>query len=437
MKNITLALASASALLLGPHAAQAQSTARTEKTQAPGPYQAAATPWQVDTGMLLYQEKDRVTAVKPVVAMSKDYGDEHVLNLKLVFDSLTGASPNGAAPANVPQSFTSPSGKTASRTPANGTPTVPGFKDSRGALSAGWSQPLSANTKGNIGGNFSHEYDYTSFGASLGLSQDLNQKNTTLSAGLLLQSDRINPVGGTPIPLGFVSGTQRQGNQTKNMSEWVLGLTQVINPKGFYQLSYSRADTRGYMNDPYKMLTLLDGSNQLIGKLGQSDTYTYLFESRPDKRSRNSVHNRVKYQLTPNLIADVSHRYTSDDWGIKSNTVDSRLRFDLAQKKYYVEPHLRYYKQSKANFYTPYLVQGQVPTYASSDTRLGAFDATTVGVKVGWNLAPGREAGLYLAQYKQNAADVAAPSSGPLAGQTMQAGLSAFVVQLSYRFTWK
>ena len=48
--------------------------------------------WQVDTAALFYKESDgRVQAAEPVVSMKKDFGDEKILNMKLVLDSLTGA----------------------------------------------------------------------------------------------------------------------------------------------------------------------------------------------------------------------------------------------------------------------------------------------------------------------------------------------------------
>ena len=96
--TIAQAMAQASAVLLG--AATPLATVHAEDHG-----------WQVDTAALFYKEADgRVQAAEPVVNLKKDFGDEKILNLKLVLDSLTGASPNGAAPAGVPQTFTGPSG---------------------------------------------------------------------------------------------------------------------------------------------------------------------------------------------------------------------------------------------------------------------------------------------------------------------------------------
>lgn len=449
MKNISMAVASASALLLAqqtPIANAAESNELdTPSTRTKSDFRKVENPWLIDSGLLYYREKDRISAIKPVLGLSKDYGDEHLLNLKLVFDSLSGASPNGAATASVPQTFTGPSGGRGGDDDDEGGPTVTparklpavGFRDTRVALAAGWSQPLTVTTKGNIGANFSREYDYTSVGGNLGLSHDLNEKNTTLSIGYSHQSDSINPIGGTPNPLSDVESTTRQGDKKKNVSEMIFGLTQILNPYAFYQLSFSRAQSNGYMTDPYKLLTLLDVNNQLIAKPNTVNTYTYLYESRPSHRTRNAIYNRIKYQINSHVILDFSHRYTSDDWGIKSNTIDSRVRFDFNRKNFYLEPHLRLYRQSKADFYAPYLVQGHIGTYASADSRLGGFDAKTIGIKLGWNLANDQEVSLTVEQYKQFSENVSAPATGPLSGQKMQPDLTAIIAHIGYRFSWK
>jgi hypothetical protein len=372
--------------------------------------------------------------------MSRDFGDEHILSLKWAADALTGASPNGAAPANVPQTFTSSSGgheehgTTKTVTPANKLPLDANFKDLRVAFGAAWSQPLAPDLKGNLGGNLSTEYDYTSTGVNLGLSKDLNDKNTTLSANTSFQYDFINPSGGAPVAGTDTAAQQKNGSQTKTISELMLGVTQILSPKAFYQFNYAVSQSQGYLTDPYKVLTVLDTNHQLIAK-GAADTYTYRYESRPDEKTRQAVFNRLKYQVNPQTIVDLSHRYTSDNWGIHSHTLDTHLRLSLPSSSYYLEPHWRWYQQSAANFYKPYVIDGQ-GGFASADSRLGAFTAQTVGGKVAWAMAQDEEFSIRLEQYTQTAKQPAAPSTGSLAGQQMQPDLKAYLIQVGYKFKW-
>ena len=60
---------------------------------------AAAGDWSFDSAVLLYKEADRVQAIEPVALARWDLGDDEALNFKFTFDSLTGSSANGAAPA--------------------------------------------------------------------------------------------------------------------------------------------------------------------------------------------------------------------------------------------------------------------------------------------------------------------------------------------------
>ena len=73
--------------------------------------QTAEPGWEFDTSTLVYSEADsRVQAVEPKLRATR-YGDDgQILSAAVTVDVLTGASPNGAAPASAPQTFSRPSG---------------------------------------------------------------------------------------------------------------------------------------------------------------------------------------------------------------------------------------------------------------------------------------------------------------------------------------
>jgi hypothetical protein len=431
--GLALALAQASAALLGSAAHAADAT--------------DSNPWLVDTAALYYQEADgRVQAAEPVVSLKKDFGDEHVLNLKAVVDSLTGASPNGAAPANVNQTFTGPSGGGEYTTAAGALPLDGEFKDTRVALSASWQQPIAENTRGTIGGNVSSEFDFLSVGVNGALARDFNNKNTTLSAGLNLEFDSIKPVGGAPAPFARMDDDgNKGGDDTRTQYDLVVGVTQVLGRHALLQLNYGVSASSGYHNDPYKILSVLDAGNNLVLD-PSTGYYQYLFENRPDSRLRHSLYAEYKYIFTEDVI-DVSLRHTMDDWGITSNTVDAKYFWSLGEH-WYVEPHLRWYTQTEADFYKPYLQDGvdvniiapddivALVSEASADPRLGAFDATTVGLKVGYRLGRDSELSMRVEQYDQQASAPAAPATGNLAGQQLMPDTSARMVQFGYSFHW-
>lgn len=79
-------------------------------------------PWKADTGALYYVEGDgRIKVAEAIVNLKRVYADESTTSIKMTLDSLTGGSPNGAAPSHKAQTFTTPSGSSA---PAGYTPPI-------------------------------------------------------------------------------------------------------------------------------------------------------------------------------------------------------------------------------------------------------------------------------------------------------------------------
>ncbi len=359
---------------------------------------AAQSPWQYDAAVLYYDESDnRVSAIEPVISARRDFGEDRILNLKLVIDSLTGATPNGALPSNQPQTFTTPSGGSSYSIAPGATPLDPTFKDTRVGLTAQWEQPLGRLLKGSFSANISSEYDFQSVGVSAAIARDFGQRNTTLSAGIAVEFDTIEPVGGVPIPfasMGVPGGIQpRHGaDDTRTVTDLLFGLTQVISRRTLMQFNYSYGRSNGYLTDPYKLLSVIDPiSNAVVD---------YLFENRPDSRTRQSLFWQTKYHLSRDVV-DFSYRYLWDDWGIRSHTLDLHYRWQL-QSRWYLQPRIRYYVQSEADFYVPGLVSGApLPSSASADYRLADFDAWTIGLKYGRVLSKNREYGLRVDLYRQ------------------------------------
>ncbi len=411
-------------------------------------------PWEFDSAVLLYSESDgRVQVVEPVLKLSKDLGDDRRITTKLVLDSLTGASPNGATPASTPQTFSGPSGSGSYTTAAGETP-LNDFKDSRFSLSADYQFPLSNDGKLGYGANFSKEFDFLSAGGNLKYTLDFNQRNTTLSAGLGFESDQINAVGGTPVPLSVMSasgageaeGQEREGGgeeeeeegededggsgESKTVSDFVVGISQVIDPDSLVQINYALSLSSGYQNDPYKIVSV-------VGTDGEPLRYVY--ESRPDARTKHSIFGHYKRYLNGRDVQDTSYRFMTDNWGVVSHTVDAAYRWNFSDHQY-LEPHLRWYSQSAADFYRIALFDGGENSvgYVSADQRLGAFDGTTVSLKYGHTLSSGNQWSARL-EYYQQAGKVKGVPEQAAAGLSrfhLQPELSTVMVTLAYRFKW-
>jgi len=386
--------------------------------------------WQVETAVLLYSEKDRVDAVEPVISATRGFAGDSTLTIKFASDTLTGASPSGASISDVPQTFTRPSGKGDYVTPAGELPLDDTFKDSRGAVSVQYKFPLDRRTRLSTGLAFSKEYDYTSMALNATIARDFNNKNTTISAGFAYAEDTIDPEGGIPIAFAAMapagSEQARDGiEEDKTTTDLLIGVTQVINRQTLMQFNYSYSRAEGYLTDPFKILSLVDGVS--------GTTLDYLYEQRPQERVKHSLYWKTKYhQLGGNTI-DVSYRYLWDDWDISSHTVDFRYRMPFAER-HYIEPHLRYYSQDQADFYQTFLVTGSpLPNHASADSRLGSYEGITLGAKYGYRINEGSEFNMRVEYYEQTG-DGSDRTIGVARG--LFPDLEAVIVQLGYSFSF-
>ena len=428
-QTVTKSLAAATCALLGTTANQVQ--AQEEHT------------WDFNTALLYYGENDdRVQDASLAFSARRLFADDKALTLGLTVDSLTGATPVGAAPMDVAQTFTSASGNSIYTTPANSLPLDDTFLDTRVAVNASWQQPLGRLFNGSAGVSFSKEYDYVHIGANAGLSRDFNKRNTTVSLGFAVSKDDIESVGGTPIPLASMLDvgdlSNKRGDDTKDVVDLLLGVTQVINRNLLVQVNYSYSDSSGYLSDPYKVLSVVDAvtgdtltRTPTPGVDGPS--HEFLYEGRPQDRIKQSVYTQAKYYMSGKVL-DLSYRYMSDDWEIDSHTIDARLKFPIGDRSY-LEPHVRYYTQSEAEFYRASVTAGEpLPLYASADYRLGNFDAITAGAKYGWKTDSGHDISFRLEYYMQDG-DV---PSGQLIGNQLQRdmypGLDAIIFNFSYGF---
>jgi hypothetical protein len=397
--------------------------------------------WSFDSALLYYGESDdRVRDISAAISAQRDFGDERRLSATLTADTLTGASASGAIALDRPQTFTNPSGRAVYTTDAGEVPLDDTFLDTRFALNASWSQPLARLYTFSAGLGFSTEYDYTHLGANLSLARDFNKRNTTLSAGVAWSQDEVDPVGGRPVPLSQMLDVGNDSNkvagaESKDVLDLLLGFTQVLNRTTVLRVNYSYSDSSGYLNDPYKLLSVVDavsGDTLTRAPIGLGPDGVYLFESRPDSRAKHSLYAELKHAFGIPVL-HVAYRFMTDDWGIDSHTGEARLRWPLGEG--YIEPQLRYYMQSAADFYRASLVAGTVlPRYASADFRLGDFDATTVGVKYGHATASGNEWSIRAEYYLQTGTVPREQIIGNQAGREQYPDLSAVIVQFGYRF---
>ena len=412
--------------------------------------QAEEAEWDVDTAILFYSENDgRVSAVEPAIRATRELDDDQRIDLRLVLDVLTGATPNGAHASSVAQTFTTPSGKDTYTVKPGETPLDDTFLDTRVSFGADWEIGLDRLSRLTLGGNLSKEYDYQSFGLSATYARDFNNRNTTLSASIGLSSDTIEPEGKIPSELQpmVVEGgdLNREGaDDDKTITDFMIGVTQVISRRTIMQLNLSIGQTEGYQNDPFKIVTVIDPATGLPATASGSSFFDttstgnlpYLYESRPDTRDRTVLYFKTVHHFDEDVI-NFSYRYYDDDWEISSHTFDVKYRLQMAES--YLEPHFRYYTQDAAEFYTHNLELGAEvdPTsgavskqYASNDYRLAESETVTIGLKYGIPLTNGSEFSIRGELITQSVDDGSVPDGEETPD------LDAIVLQLNYSLLW-
>ena len=419
-RKLTGALSLASCSLLGLPTAQAESQ------------------WDIETAVMYYSEKDRVTAIEPILSMRKELSDDEFLNLKFTLDSLTGASASGAVPSTQIQTFSTPSGNDTYLVAPNETPLDPTFFDTRAQFSLGWDKPNERTLRRNLGFNISKEYDFTSIAGNASWTWDTNLRNTSYTIGANIELDWIEPEGGAPLPLSSQDPDAsppiiRDGDtKQKQVYDLLLGVTQIIDRTSLVQFNLSFSLSDGYLNDPYKLVSVVDAT---VGP-NEGEPVDQIYENRPDTRQRSALFSHYKKQLGNRDIFSISYRYMNDDWGIDSHTIDTSYRWRL-DNGYFIEPGIRYYEQSAASFYRYFLLDSDpVPASVSADYRLGEMETYTVGVKFGYSDNRNNSWSLRLERYLQTGESHPDVAIGQLRGQDLYPDVEATIIQFSYSFRW-
>lgn len=471
---VRTALAAASCGLLG--IASPSATANTGNDAA-----------QADTALLYYAEDGgRVKVSEATARLNQALGGDETVTVTPTVDVITGASPNGATMTDKPQTFS-----TADTTPANTLPLKsfsdrryaitleweqPLDRFTKSVLGASASTEKDYNSLG-ASASLSRDYNNKLTTLSAGISGSLDSVEpaggivpqglaplssayAAAGAGPAGSSDSahedsfspriedaltspaaasasiphaITTASGTVISTGsggtaaIVNGGSARQSKKKESVDGMIGVTQVVNRRTLMQLNYSLGVSSGYLTDPYKIISMIDGTT--------GETVDYRTELRPDSRLRQSLYWKTVYHLSEDVIR-FSYRYYWDDWGIRSNTFDLHYHFDLGND-FYLEPQFRYYTQSAADFYHHSLVDGAaLPRYASADYRLAEMTSTSYGLKLAMTIGKDGELSARVTYMKQTGNSHPADAIGVQRSLDLYPGLDAVIAQLGYTFTF-
>ena len=212
--------------------------------------------------------------------------------------------------------------------------------------------------------SYSEESDYISYGGALNYSIALNQKNTILTFGYAHNSDSVRDEN-------FIW-------ESKSSDDFLVGVSQLLNPKSYVTCNFTVGNENGYLADPYRSVMVVDNPNFLQTN---PDDAALFPEKRPRNRTKDVAYLSYTRFIDPlNGSLEASYRFFHDSWNIYSHT----FKVDWNQKlgKHIVlTPSFRYSVQSAADFYYVLVPDyNGLPPYYSSDYRLTHFESFALGL---------------------------------------------------------
>ncbi len=306
------------------------------------------------------EDKNRIRVDSQYSQLELDLGTDTHFKAMGLLDSIAGATPTGERPAT-----------------GNVVPKAK-MEDRRKA----WTTDLShqfPRVNLSIGYGVSRESDYVSDGWSVNTVTDFNDKNTTVTLGYGGTKDSI-----AEWKLNWSKLRHKEG------SDFIAGITQLLDPNTSVTANVVYGTASGFMSDPYKIVS----TTRLNLDPG---TYYTPPENRPEEKKKVSLFfglNRNFERL--NGAVDFSYRHYHDSFGITSHT-EALAWIQKFGQHVIVQPSVRYYRQSAADFYyynldrsrittsyEPVLAEtgtGKAPFY-SSDYRLSYLETLDLGIKV-------------------------------------------------------
>lgn len=371
-------------------------------------------PWRVDMGAMHYSEEDRITVNEATVRLKHQFDEDTSLTVRVGYDSVSGASPTGAV-------------KIQSKSGASGTSYLADFSAARHSIGADLDTPVGEQLRLTLNADHSTQETYDSSGIGATLAKDMNQRNTTLVAGIGYSRDNIKPSSGIHYGLDSTTSTDiRKNSEEKEQIDVQIGITQVLARGTLAQLNYVHSQAYGYMTNPYKIISV-------VNEFGSTSDYDARYEKRPRNRTSHVIFTQLN-QSVGNDVAYVSYRYFHDDWGIVAHTLDLRYRHPLGERSF-IQPHVRYYQQSAADFYRSMLLNTEVsnlPDYASADYRMAKLQTTSVGVKLGYRPRSGGELNLRFEVIRQDGEQQPVDAVGIQRDAGVFPTLNATMVNVSY-----
>lgn len=295
-------------------------------------------------------------------AFSAPIGSRFSLSADVIRETMTGASPLGAVKLSDDDVRATMSGASISE------------ERQDIALGGAW---YGDSTVVKLGAGKSTENDYDADYASVGMDVNFNRDTSTLGFAVSTSDDVLTPVDAA-------ENNRIERAEKKSRSAFV-GFTQVVSKNFLVQTGFGFNRLEGYLSDPYK-----------------AGSVTNPQDRRPDTRMQRTWTFGSRYFIEEVETAfQFDYRFFWDSWGIQSHTVRPGLMREFGDS-WQLGASVRWYMQSEADFYEPYIVPllTPQPEHFSMDYRLSPYGAVSYNLYGKWTFATDWSAVFVIERYR-------------------------------------
>lgn len=331
----------------------------------------------VNVQLLHYNEGDaRVSVLAPSLEINKDFGTDYTLNLDIVTDSVSGASPTYYDAISGASAYSRGNSSTIKKGNID-------FKEQRNAGSANLTTRFDNRDELQTGISFSGEHDFYSGELSASYLHYLDPShNQSVIIGGSYQNNQILVKCDDHSECDASSGASQK--MTNNMVTLQIGFSQILDPESLVNIGAFYTAESGFLSSPYH--NVVRNTTQVTNEL------------KPD--SRNGYGIKIGYQesLSERVSTHLNYRFYNDDWKITSHTLDTLIYYEF-DKSLTLNGGIRYYTQTKADFYGEMFSNER---FASSDERMNAFNALTYKVGASYKINDKLEYNMNANFYRQS-----------------------------------
>ena len=215
----------------------------------------------------------------------------------------------------------------------------------------------------SFGLSSSFEYDYQSFGGTIGFSKQTKNKNGEFIAKFQTYLDQVKMI----LPIELRGSSASNGTEARNTFAGSLGYSQIVNKNFQLLFLVDIIQQNGYLSLPFHRVYFNDG--------------TVHQENLPDSRFKLPISVRGSYFLGDNVIIRGYYRYYTDNWQLSAHTLDLEVPVKLSPFMS-VSPFYRYNSQKGTKYFKGFEEHTAASEFYTSNYDLSTFNSQFFGAGI-------------------------------------------------------